>query len=174
MVGVDALGQVADVVLQPCEFRQERTLVGGEPRPREIVCMAAGSARLAWTDGDMSFMERACSTCPIPEVIAHDEWACLFLRPVRFIEEDEAYLCCRYFFKLSGEHQPKTMIYCHRCPHWYPRPPLRIIVGYEEETERIRRWITGEDREEHERHWNPAAPPTRGVWRRMLDLLGWV
>jgi hypothetical protein len=102
--------------------------------------MAAGGERLALLNGSHAKMERICSACPVPDVIANDTWACLYLRPVRMPTENKTYFSCSIFFRLFRS-QPEDMRECHGCSYWYPRPKLEIIKGYEETTEYIRQYI---------------------------------
>lgn len=102
--------------------------------------MATGGERLALLNGSHARMERICSACPVPNVIANDTWACLYLRPVRMLKENKTYFPCSIFFRLFRS-QPENMRECHGCSYWYPRPSLDIITGYEETTEYIRQYI---------------------------------
>ncbi len=157
--------------LRACEFRKERPIPEDAGGRHEIVCQAANFTRLAVKGEDTSFMERICGRCPIPDAIANDRWACLFLRPVKMLDEGDetAYFACRWFYRIQRHGQPTDLTFCRGCPHWFPRPPLEMIQGHHEETEAIRRFIKEGPPPRWKRRWE--TPPTLPWWRRLLTWL---
>lgn len=158
--------------LKACEFRKVRPLAGDPNGRQAFVCQAANFAHLAVVDGDLSPMQAICGRCTIPDLIANDRWACLFLRPIKMLDEGDetAYFACRWFYRIQRHGQPTDLSFCHGCPYWFPRPPLEMIHGHHEETEAIRRFIReGPPPPRWKRTWE--QPPPIPWWRRILAWL---
>ncbi|MCL4529934.1 MAG: hypothetical protein M1282_11035 [Chloroflexi bacterium] len=121
-----------------CELRGKRIAHDRSGEHTEYFCMAADGALLASSENDLTRMKKICGSCPLPNVLAHDPKACLYLRPIRFLEENKTYFACRTFYKLLLGNEPQDMDFCHACPYWFPRPPLELIRGHAEDTHMIR------------------------------------
>ncbi len=128
-----ALGQVG--ALRPCELRRvERTAHG-----RAVVCGAA-DVILGVLGRDDAAVAAVCRACPMPEALT-DRWACLHLRPIRFLEDGQwqSFFSCRWFYRLNPQRQPRSpQEQCHGCPYWFPRPGVALIPRYWDETRQIR------------------------------------
>jgi len=137
------VNRAAEGDLPPCEFRLERPITGDPTGRHEIVCQTADFARLAAVGETRAALEAICRPCPIPPITADDPWACLFLRPLKVLndEEDVVYFACRWFYKLHSRGQPTDMTFCRGCSYWFPRPPLDLIAGHLEESDAIRRYL---------------------------------
>jgi len=158
--------------LPPCEFRLERPAERSRSGAREIACQAAGSVRLGIAGQDTSAIEAICGRCPIPDVLTHDPWACLYLRPIKVLNanEEATYFTCRWFYKLQTRGQPTDMTFCHGCSYWFPRPALDMIVSHQQEAEAIRRFMV-EGEEPIFSFSEVAAEPEEPWWRRVLTKL---
>ncbi len=117
-----------------CELRGKRVINDQTGARTEYFCMAADGALLASSKKDMERMKTICGACPLPDVLAHDPKACLYLRPIRFLHEGKTYFTCRIFYKLLEGHEPENMDFCHACTYWFPRPPLELMKDYAEDT----------------------------------------
>jgi hypothetical protein len=123
--------------LPPCELRRvERTAHG-----RDVICGAADVV-LGELGRDDAAVAAVCRACPVPAALT-DRWACLHLRPIRFLEDGQwqSFFSCRWFYRLNPRRQARSLQgQCYGCPYWFPRPDVALIPGYWEETRQI--WAT--------------------------------
>jgi hypothetical protein len=177
--------------LRPCELRLERpgrAPDGGERA--EFVCGASGGPEDGYFLGvvgeDLASVAAICNACPIPDALASHR-SCLNLVPVRRFsggrrslpvlqtnhqaagpeEQPDTRFACRWFYTLYGEAQLRDTWMCQDCPHWFPRPPLKLISEYWEETHKMLRIVTDEQ--------NILRPPTgfRPTSERSRPLTWW-
>jgi hypothetical protein len=182
-----------------CELRLERRTVAPDGTERvEFVCGASGGPERGQVLGvageDLSSMVAICNACPIPEALASSR-ACLNLVPIRRFpggkrslpvvqtsgspaqshEQVDSYFVCRWFYTLYGQDQPRTMMMCRYCPHWFPRPPRELIPDYWPQTEKMLRVVNGEESTRQPPLGfapAPRRPPARTWWQRLLEKVG--
>lgn len=186
---------IEGVTVPACELRIERHTVGTEGGEQvEFICGASGGPEQGCVLGkageDLSSMQAICNACPIPNALASPR-ACLNLVPVRRLPggkrslpvipssprtvgakpeaTTETYFSCRWFYTLYGQQQPRDMIVCRSCTHWFPRPPLELIPGYWPETQKMLRVVNGEESTSRSTGFGPDAPrlPTRHWWQSL-------
>jgi hypothetical protein len=125
-------------MVKDCELR--RFLPGSHPgEPSRIVC-GAGDFVLARGNPPVNGeWEAICNSCPIPDQLATDRWACLHLRPLKIARDSpkkdrdfQEYYACHWFYRLYRNGPPRSMAPCHGCPYWFPRPPVADMepAGY--------------------------------------------
>lgn len=181
--------------VRSCELRIIRRVADTEGRERvEYICGASGGPEkgyaLGSSDDDGASLAAICNACPIPDVLESKQ-SCLQLVPVRHFvagkrplpviqpgdvsnaatcnEPTEAYFPCRWFYTLFGQKQPRDTLMCQSCPYWFPRPPLELIPGYWNTTQKMVRIVTGEERiEMHPTGFRLSQEtPPKTLWEKL-------
>jgi hypothetical protein len=184
--------------VRPCELRLERPGHAPDGSERvEFVCGASGGPEDGYVLGiageDLAPMAAICNACPIPNALASSR-SCLNLVPVRrfsggrrsrpvlqtnhqakdYEEQPDTRFACRWFYTLYGEAQPHDTRMCQDCPHWFPRPPLKLIPEYWEETCKMLRIVAGEQKIlRPPTGFRPTSESSRPLtwWQRLSTML---